>query len=338
MFGIKFIKFDSMTYVIKYKNGQVVNEGRGLSFFYFAPKTSITAIPLGSIDVNFIFSETTSDFQEVTIQGQITYKIKDPKQLADLLDFSVNEKGQLKSNDHEKLNDRIINEAKTATLSHIRKLDLTAAINSSDQLEKIITASLNSSNTIASLGIEPLSINILAIKANPETSRALEAKAREELLKQADLAIYERRNFSVEQERKIRQSELNTEIAIVEKKKEIAEKQMETEVAEARNNRKIREMKVEADIAVETKRQDLIKMQVDNEKQNADAKGYAIEAMIQPYRTLDWKVLSALTNKSSDAGNNIALAFRELAENAGKIGNLNISPELLDTLLKTSKR
>jgi hypothetical protein len=27
------------------------------------------------------------------------------------------------------------------------------------------------------------------------------------------------------------------------------------------------------------------------------------------------------------------LAFRELAENAGKIGNLNISPELLDSLL-----
>lgn len=338
MFGIKFIKFDSMTYVIQYKNGQVVNEGRGLSFFYFAPKTSVTAIPLGSIDVNFIFSETTSDFQEVTIQGQITYKIRDPKQLADLLNFSVNENGQLKSNDHEKLNDRIINEAKTATLSHIRKLSLTAAINSSGQLEKIIANGLSDSVTIASLGIEPLSINILAIKANPETSRALEAKAREELLKQADLAIYERRNFSVEQERKIRQSELNTEIAIVEKKKEIAEKQMETEVAEAINNRKIREMKVEADIAVETKRQDLIKMQVDNEKQNSDAKGYAIEAMIRPYRTLDWKVLSALTNKSSDAGNNIALAFRELAENAGKIGNLNISPELLDSLLKPGRK
>ncbi|EMR04001.1 SPFH domain-containing protein [Cesiribacter andamanensis] len=338
MFGLKFIKFDSMTYVILYKNGQIVKQGRGLSFFYFAPNTSITAIPLGSIDVNFIFTETTADFQEVSIQGQISYKIKDPMQLADLLDFSVNDKGQLKSNDHEKLNNRIINEAKTATLSHIRKLNLTAAINSSDLLEKIIAAGLNDSKTIASLGIEPLSINILAIKANPETSRALEAKAREELLKQADLAIYERRNFSVEQERKIRQSELNTEIAIVEKKKEIAEKQMEREVAEAQNERKIREMKVEADIAVETKRQDLIKMQVENEKQNSDAKGYAIEATIKPYRSLDWKLLSALTNTSSDAGNNIALAFRELAENAHKIGTLNISPDLLDTLVKTSKK
>jgi hypothetical protein len=338
MFGIQFIKFDAMTYVIQYKGGQIVKEGRGLAFFYFAPTTSITAIPLGSIDVNFIFSETTADFQEITLQGQITYKIKDPKQLADVLDFSVNENGRFKTNDSEKLNDRIINEAKTATLSYIRKLDLRAALNSADELERIISMELLNSATIVSLGIEPLSINVLAIKANPETSRALEAKTREELMKEADLAIYERRNFSVEQERKIRQSELNTEIAIVEKKKEITQKQMEGKIAEAQNERQIREMRIDADVSIETKRQDLIKMQVENEKQTADAKGYAIEAMVKPYRNMDWKLLSAMGNNNGNAGNNIALAFREMAENAGKIGNLTISPDLLDSLLTNQNR
>ncbi|MBL6446956.1 membrane protease subunit, stomatin/prohibitin [Fulvivirga sp. 29W222] len=336
MFGIKYIKFDSMTYVIKYKNGRIVNEGRGLSFFYFAPNTSITAIPMGSCDVNFIFTETTSDFQQTSIQGQITYKIKDPKQLADLLDFTVNENGDFKTDDHEKLNARVINEAQTATATFIRKMGLREAINSSSSLESTISSGLKASKTIASLGIEPLSINILAIKATPETSRALEAKAREELLKEADLAIYERRNFSVEQERKIKQSELNTEIAIEQKKKEIAETQMEREVAEAQNQRKIREMRVEADISVESKKQEYIDMKVTNEKKTADAKGYAIETMIKPYRNMDWRLLTAMSQKS-DAGSNIALAFRELADNAGKISNLNISPDLLDSLLKHSK-
>lgn len=336
MFGIKYIKFDSMTYVIQYKKGKIVNEGRGLSFFYFAPNTSITAIPMGSSDVNFIFTETTADFQQTTVQGQITYKIKDPKQLADLLDFTVNEKGDFKTDDHEKLHTRIINEAQTATATFIRKTGLREAINSSSALENTISNGLKDSKTVASLGIEPLSVNILAIKATPETSRALEAKAREELLKEADLAIYERRNFSVEQERKIKQSELNTEIAIEEKKKEIAETQMEREVAEAQNQRKIREMKIEADISVEAKKQDYIDMKVSNEKKTADAKGYTIEAMIKPYRNMDWRLLTAMSQKS-DAGSNIALAFRELADNAGKISNLNISPDLLDSLLKHSK-
>ena len=60
MFGINFIKFDSMTYVIKFKNGQVAKEGRGLSFFYYAPTTSISAVPIGSSNLPFIFNETNT--------------------------------------------------------------------------------------------------------------------------------------------------------------------------------------------------------------------------------------------------------------------------------------
>jgi len=33
MFGIKYIKSDTMTHVIHYKNGKIAKEGRGLSFF-----------------------------------------------------------------------------------------------------------------------------------------------------------------------------------------------------------------------------------------------------------------------------------------------------------------
>ena len=42
--------------------------------------------------------------------------------------------------------------------------------------------------------------------------------------------------------------------------------------------------------------------------------------------------LTALNN-NPDPKFNISLAFRQLAENAEKIGNLNISPDLLDSLL-----
>ncbi|MCT6706753.1 SPFH domain-containing protein, partial [Staphylococcus aureus] len=70
-----------MTYVFHFKNGQIAKEGRGLSFFYFVPNSSIVAIPMGSNDLPFIFSENTSDYQTVKIQGQISYKIVDPKVL-----------------------------------------------------------------------------------------------------------------------------------------------------------------------------------------------------------------------------------------------------------------
>lgn len=336
MFGIKHIKFDAMTYVLHFTNGEIKREGRGLSFFYFAPNSSIVAIPMGSNDLPFVFQETSKDYQKISIQGQISYKIENPRILADVLDFTVNEQGVYKKNDVEKLNQRIINEAQTATSSFIHGIKLKEAIRSAKSIEEQILAGLNESQAIRMLGIEILGANILAIQASPEMARALETETREKLQQEADEAIYERRNFAVEQERKIKESELNTEIAVEEKRKQISEKKMESSVQQAENNRKLREMKLTADISVEEQRKGLIELKTANDMKNAETKGYVIETTLKPYKELDWKTLTALTN-NADPGLNISLAFRELAENASKIGNLNISPDLLETVLKSGK-
>lgn len=332
MLGIQHIKFDSMTYVLHYKNGNIKREGRGLSFFYFAPNSSIVAIPMGSNDLPFIFNESTNDYQTVNIQGQISYKITNPKTLADILDFTVDDNGRYKKNDIEKLNQRIINEAQTATSSFIHEIKLKDAIRSAKAIEERILEGLQSSQAIGMLGIEILGANILAVRATPEMARALETETREKLQQEADQAIYERRNFAVEQERKIKESELNTEIAVEEKHKQIAEKKMESEVQKAENDRKLREMKLAADIAVENQRKQLIEQKTANDQKEAETQGYVIETTLKPYKEMDWKILTALNN-NTDPKFNISLAFRELAGNAEKIGNLNISPELLDSIL-----
>jgi len=333
MFGIQHIKFDAMTYVLHFKNGDIVKEGRGLSFFYFSPNSSIVAIPMGSNDLPFIFSESTNDYQSVTIQGQISYKISKPKALADVLDFTVNDNGMYKKNDIEKLNQRIINEAQTSTSSYIHGIKLKDAIRSAKAIEEKILEGLKSSAAIGLMGIEIMGVNILGISATPEMARALETETREKLQQEADQAIFERRNFAVEQERKIKETELNTEIAVEEKQKQIAEKKMESEVQKSDNDRKLREMKLKADIAVENQRKLLIEQKTANDKKEAETQGFVIETTLKPYKDMDWKLLTALNN-NPDPRFNISLAFRELAENADKIGNLNISPELLDSLLK----
>ncbi len=337
MFGIKYISFDAMTHVIHYKNGKVVLEGRGLSFFYFAPSSSIAAIPLGSNDLPFIFAETTRDHQSITIQGQVSYKVADAKQLAMLLDFTVDGRGIYKKNDLEKLNQRIINEAQTATASYIHGIGLKDAIRSAKAIEEQIRTGIKGSAAIAALGVEVLAVNVLAVKASPEMARALETETRERLQQEADQAIYERRNFAVEQERKIKESELNTEVAVEEKRKQIAEKVMESDVQKAENERKLRELKVQADIAVEDQRKLLIDQKTANERKEADAQGYVLETTLKPYKEMDWRMLMALRGEQ-DARSNIAMAFRELAENAGKVGTLNISPELLEQLLRKEEK
>src|SRR6266700_5768527 len=94
MFGIKFIQVQPTTYLLQYRRGQVVREGLGLSFFYYAPTTSLVAIPVGSTDVPFIFAEPTADYQTVTLQGQVSYRVIDAKKLAGLMDFTLTSSGR----------------------------------------------------------------------------------------------------------------------------------------------------------------------------------------------------------------------------------------------------
>jgi hypothetical protein len=59
--------------------------------------------------------------------------------------------------------------------------------------------------------------------------------------------------------------------------------------------------------------------------------------MLKPLRGMDWKTLMMLNQGGADPRRLIALAFQGLAENAQKIGELNISPDLLQSLLKETK-
>lgn len=334
MFGINYIKFDSMTYALHFVNGSVKREGRGLSFFYYSPTSSIIAIPLGSRDIQFIFNETTKDFQNVTIQGQITYAIENPKQLAEMLDFTLSPSQRLNEANFEKLSQRLNNEAQTAASSYIQGLGLKETLRSAQAITDTIELGLKNSDAVTLLGVSILGVDVLAVRPSPEMAKALETEMRESLQKEADHAIYERRNFAVEQERRIKESELSTEIAVQEKKKQIHEKQAQIKVKEAENARLLREMNVAADLAVEDQKTKLIEMQVENERKMADAKGYALEKTLTPYKALDWRVLMAINSKNISAMDNIGFAFRELAENSGKIGTLNITPDLLETVIK----
>ena len=52
---------------------------------------------------------------------------------------------------------------------------------------------------------------------------------------------------------------------------------------------------------------------------------------------MDWKTLMAINPQANSTKLNVALAFRELAENAQNIQNLNITPNLLDSLIEEAE-
>ena len=331
-----FIKVPPTTYVLHFRDGKIMREGAGLSFFYWAPTSTIVAVPLASADVPFVFQETTADFQSVTIQGQLTYRVVDPKRLASVLDFTLDRRSgyfQDPSSGRTKLPERLVHALQTLTRAIVQRLALKDVLVNSEVLVVGTLEKLQASEAVSTQGLEILSLSILSVKPTPETSRALEAEAREALLGRADEAIYARRNAAVEHERLIKESELNTEIAVEQKKREIRETQMAAEIAVEQKKGEVRKTQMAAEVALEEQRTELINRRVENERKDADSRAYTLTETLKPLRDLDWKTLMMLSGKGADSKVMIAMAFQEMAENAQKIGELNVSPDLLKSLV-----
>jgi hypothetical protein len=334
MLGIRFIKVEPTVYLLQYQNGKLAREGTGLSFFYYAPSTSLVAVPTASTEAAFMFEETTADFQRVTIQGQVTYRVAEPKKLAALMNFTLNASGQgYVSEDPKKLPQRVINIVNVHARTEVQGLPLRQAIRASDALVAALRPKLTEAPEVTALGLEVIGFSILAIKPTPETAKALEAETREQLLREADEAIYRRRNSAVEQERAIKENELNTEIAVENKKRQIRETKMEANLAVQEKERALKEAEMAANVALEAKKKELVDLTAANARAEAEARAYGIEATMKALGTADAKVLQALTNAGMKPEQLIAVAFQEIAGRADKIGQLNISPDLLRELM-----
>lgn len=338
MFGIRFIKSQPTTYLIEYKSGKIVRQGAGLSFLYFAPTTTLAAIPAGSRDESFIFQQVTADFQTITVQGQIAYRISEPVKVSAMLNYALRPDGKsYESDDPEKLRQRVLSAVEVLSQKFIKSIGLKEALLASDKLVLNITGDLKTYPEINALGVEIQGVSVLAIKPTPETARALEAEAREVILRQSDEAIFVRRNAAIENERTIRESELDTEVAVELKKRTIRETQMEAEASIRRKKQELRDMEMDADIALEEKRKSFVAKNAENTKTIAEAEAHRVAAVMRAMEKADPRIVQALAAAGMQPGQLIAQAFVGIAERADKIGQFNMSPDLLQTLLAQPK-
>jgi regulator of protease activity HflC (stomatin/prohibitin superfamily) len=294
---LRYFKGQPTDYVLRYSGGRVRGEGPGLAFYYFPYNTQIVAVPTQSLEAAFVFKELTRDYQEVTLQGQATYRIKDAKLAAGLLNFRIDPRtSAYTSDDPEKLGRRVTNLVQVEMRAEIAKRALAEAVREATDYAAAVAEKLRAAAPLAALGVEVQSVDLLAVRPTPEVGKALEAESREALLRKADMAIYARRAAAVDEERTVKEKELAS------------------------------------DSALEEKRQGLIALQGANTLQEADfqararerageAEAKAAESQLAVYQKLDPRAL-------------LAYALHELGANAGRVGNLTITTELLSELLK----
>jgi regulator of protease activity HflC (stomatin/prohibitin superfamily) len=297
MLNLGYFKGQPTDYVLKYSSGRVTREGRGLAFYYWQHNTQIVAVPTSGLDANFIFNELTNNFQEVTLQGQLTYRIANPQVAATLLNFAIDPVRRTHvSDDPEKLAGRITNVVQIETRHEIQQRSLEETLRESQAIAADVLRRLRQGNTVLeAMGVELLSVYFLSTRPTPEVAKALEAEYRETLLRKADEATYARRAAAVDEERKIKEKEL------------------------------------QSDKALEEQRAALIVLQSENARQEAEGRGQALELEAQ-YRARATEADLAVY-KSLDPRLLAAYALKELGHNAERVGNLTITTEVLAGLL-----
>ena len=337
MFGIRFVKAAPTTYLIVSRGGATIREGLGITTLHFGPTTSVVAVPVASRARDFIFDPVTADFQAVTVQGQVSFVVSEPAKLARMLDFSLKPDGRsYATDDPDKLDDRVLAAVEVLTQKTVKSMSLKEALLASDAIAAAVEAELRAQPEIESFGLRVLRVAIVAIRPTPETAKALEAEAREAILRRADEAIFIRRNAAVEQERAIRENELDTEVAVEQKKRTIRETQMEAEASIQRKKHALRAANMQSDIEVESRRKEFVAINAENIRTLADAEARKIGAIAQALRDVEPRLVHALAAIGMEPSQLIAQAFGLIAENAGRIGQLNVTPDLLESLAGTT--
>jgi len=301
MLGISYYKGQPSDYIIKYVGSRKSQAGQGLSFFYLRFNTQIVAVPTQSIDCPFVFSEISSDYQVVSVQGQLTYRIADPEKTANLLNLSIDATtGKHTTEDLRILGQRVVNALQITTHQEVEKRKLEECIRDVQGISATVSERLANDPTLESFGIELLGVFILAVTPTPEMSKALEAEFREQLLRRADEAIMARRASAVDDERKIREKELESDSALEKGRAELIALQGQNMLREAENRGKVIEIE-------------------------SAAKAEALKQELAALGEIDAKLL-------------LAESLRVLGTNAEKIGQLNITSEILAGLLNAPPR
>ena len=167
-------------HVVLYKSGRKAREGAGLGGVIFMPTTTAAAVPMDARDDFFSVETMTADYQTVTIQGLITFRIADAALAVARQDFSIDIRtGRHTGEPMKQIVDRLRSIVMSACRDALGRSSLDAAPNKSEDFRPSPCAPsppIRASGPTASRSIASL---VLSVKPAPEIKKALEAKLRE---------------------------------------------------------------------------------------------------------------------------------------------------------------
>jgi regulator of protease activity HflC (stomatin/prohibitin superfamily) len=302
------LRSDASNHVIRYRQGRVRQSGRGLVFWFRPETASIAEIPMDDRETTLFVKGRSQDFQQVAVQGMLTWHVVDPELLASRVDFSIGLfNGKLQSEPIERIETRLAGLVNQAALQYLAEAPVRALLDRGiEPLRERLEAALAAATSLADVGIAVVAVRVLSLAPSSELERALQTPTFEALQQKADEAMFERRALAVEKERAIAENELATKTELARREKTLISEEAENARNRAMGLAEAQQIEAEGEAG--------------RIRAIGAAKAEADGAQIAVYRDLPPAVL-------------MGLAARELAGKLDTIEHINVTPDLLASLI-----
>ncbi|WP_089104192.1 SPFH domain-containing protein [Streptomyces hyaluromycini] len=350
--GWRHLRGAPTAHVRHHRGEKLLHDGPGLSFWFRALTAAISEVPVDDRELAMTFHARTADFQDVSVQATVTYRVGDPAVAAARLDFSIDpDTGVWRGTPLEQLGTLLTETAQQHALDTLARTPLAEALVDGVAVARDrIAAGLGAEPRLPATGIEVVAVRVMALRPEPEVERALRTPARERIQQEADRATYERRAVAVERERAIAENELASQIELARREEQLvdqrgtnarreaeehaaadavraaAEATRTVKLADAEAARTVRLAEAEAARSVKLGEAEaaravtLARAEAAGAREVGEARAAAQEAWLRVHGEADVATLHALTGT-------------RLAENLPRIDSVTVSPDVLTGLL-----
>ena len=317
--GVRHLRGAATAHVTYQRRGEVVREGTGQTFWFRPLSAVLSEVPVDDRELPLLFHARTGDFQDVTVQASVTYRIVDPALAARRLDFGVDpESGRWRSAPLEQLAGLLTELAQQPALELLAATALPAALAAGvGAVRDRIAAALAVDTRLPELGVAVLAVRVVALRPEPDVERALRTPTRELVQQEADRATYERRALAVERERAIAENELQSQIQLAVREEQLVTQRGQNQRRQAEESAAAERIAAEA--AAERRRV-LAGGEAEATRVVGEAQAAAEGAKLAAYAQLDPRIL-------------LGVAARELAGGLPEIGTLNLTPDVVTAAL-----
>ncbi|HVG93446.1 MAG TPA: SPFH domain-containing protein, partial [Planctomycetota bacterium] len=201
------LRSDPSCHVLHYRRGRLVRSVRGASYWFLPLTAGIAEVPCDDRELAFLFHARSSDLQDVTMQGAITYRVREPEKVAARVDFSIDvSRGTWKQRPLEQIGSLLSQLAQQFAwvyVAHtpVREVLAEGMAHACAEIERGFAAN----TSLAEMGLAIVAVRVTAVSPTADLEKALQTPTREGIQQQADEATFRRRALAVEKERAIQE-------------------------------------------------------------------------------------------------------------------------------------